>query len=403
MDRIKYWMQIFLLPILGISYLFPRDKKIWVFGSTFGRRFAENPRYLYLYLCQNHPEEIRCIWITHKQEIVDFLTEKGYEAYCCHSPKGIWYSLRAGVYIFDNYSKDIDFWLSGGALKVNLWHGSGNKKTNHDNLFDKVRHPKNKWEKWKTWLRRLSDEKPSHYTLATSEAMAEIYTSAFAADRSHILVDGQPRNDILLSYEECKIKNLLTKEEERLKQQIQEWKKENVLIGYLPTFRDSEKLFFDVMDLSAFNEYLRAHNYFFLTKLHPKSKLKAVFEEISYSNIANAEAEIDLYSFLGEVDLLVTDYSSVYTDFMLLNRPVVAFQFDEAEYTSDTRDYYIDQDTYMPERKAFTMQELEKEIVDVLREDSCAKQRVVSRNRMFSYTDGRSSERLYQKIREVSK
>ena len=184
-ERIKYWAQLFLLPVYGLSFFLPRDEKIWVFGSTFGRRFAENPRYLFLYVSQNHTDVVRPIWITHVKEIAEFLQKNGYEAYCYHSLKGIWYSVRASRYIFDNYSKDIDFWLSGGAIKINLWHGSGNKKTNHDNEFDKIRHPKTAWEHWCTWLRRLSDEKPYHYTLATSEAMANIFTSAFATDMEH--------------------------------------------------------------------------------------------------------------------------------------------------------------------------------------------------------------------------
>ena len=70
----------------------------------------------------------------------------GYESYYYHSVKGIWLALRAKVYFFDNYSKDINFWQSGGAVKINLWHGIGNKRINYDNKFDKVRHPKNLWE-----------------------------------------------------------------------------------------------------------------------------------------------------------------------------------------------------------------------------------------------------------------
>lgn len=173
-ERIKYWSQIFLLPVYALSFLIPKNKKIWLFGSSFGYRFAENPRYLYLYTCQNQGDKIQAIWITHNKQIVDFLKKEGYRVYYKYSIKGMWYELRASVYIFDNYSKDISFWLSGGSIKINLWHGSGNKKSNFDNVFDTVRHPKNKYEKWKTFLRRLSDEKPYHYTLTTSEAIDRV-------------------------------------------------------------------------------------------------------------------------------------------------------------------------------------------------------------------------------------
>ena len=123
-DRWKYWGQLLLLPIYWCSFLVPRDRKIWLFGSTFGRRFADNPRYLYLYISQHKKKYgIRPIWISHNREIVSFLEKNGYEAYYYHSLRGIWYALRGKVYLYDNYSKDINFWQSGGAVKVNLWHG----------------------------------------------------------------------------------------------------------------------------------------------------------------------------------------------------------------------------------------------------------------------------------------
>ncbi|MDE6420890.1 MAG: hypothetical protein K2K87_10230, partial [Lachnospiraceae bacterium] len=63
-NGIKYWGQLLLLPIYWLSFLMPRDKNIWLFGSTFGRRFSENPRYLYLYACQHREENgLRPIWI----------------------------------------------------------------------------------------------------------------------------------------------------------------------------------------------------------------------------------------------------------------------------------------------------------------------------------------------------
>lgn len=404
-DGIRYWGQLLLLPVYWLSFLMPRDHGIWLFGSTFGRRFAENPRYLYLYAHQHRKESgIRPIWISHNKEVVRFLNANGYEAYYYHSGKGIWYALRAGVYIFDNYSKDINFWQSGGALKVNLWHGSGNKRTNYDNVFDSVRHPKNLWEKWKNFPRRLSDEKPYHYTLATSPAMKKIFVSAFHTDEKHIIVEGYPRNDILFPYEECGIRNLCTAEERKLLTVIEERRKGGCrILTYMPTFRDSEKKLLSVLDAAALDRFLEKENLFLVMKLHPKSKIKEQLEQFHYQNIYNADAEIDVYSFLGQSDLLITDYSSVYTDFMLLDRPVLSFCYDWEEYTAHTRECYIDQDEYMPEKKAATMEELMEGICEVLKDDSHKEQRHVSRARMFARTDGRSCGRLIKKIQRLVK
>lgn len=400
-EKIKYWAQILLLPIYWFSFIAPRNKKIWVFGSTFGRRFADNPRYLYLYVSQNKSDlDLRPIWISHNKEIISFLNQNGYEAYYYHSFKGIWYALRAKVYIFDNYSKDINFWQSGGAVKVNLWHGAGNKKTNYDNKFDKVRHPKNNWERFKTFPRRLSDEKPHHYTLATGPMMAKIFVSAFNTDISHIIQEGYPRNDVL--FDECSIENLLLEEESKNLELMQKTHKNGRLnIVYMPTFRDSEKKFFEVMRLEEFNKFLADNNMLFYTKMHPKSKLKEKFSEVKYSNIINIAADVDPYTFLKECDMLVTDYSSIYSDYLMLNRPSVLFPFDFEEYSRETRECYFTYEEYMPELRTYTMEELEEGILKVLKEDYCEEGRIELRNRIFSSSDGMSSERLVKKIKKI--
>lgn len=398
---VRYWAQAFLIPIYGLSHLFPRDKKIWLCGTTFGRRWADNGRYFYLYLHQFKREEVRPIWITHKKEIAAFLQEKGYEAYYYHSLKGIWFCLRGGVYIYDNYSKDISFWLSGGALKVNLWHGSGNKKTNFDNKFDYLRHPRSAWERFCTAITRMSNEKPWHYTVATSPMMAEIFISAFRTDMAHILQNGYPRNDVL--FQDNKLVNVLTlAEQENLDHVMQAKDRGMKILTYMPTFRDSERLFFDVMDLEEFNAFLARENLLFLAKMHPKSKMKEAFSRISYSNIRSLDAEIDPYTFLGQVDLLVTDYSSIYSDYLMLNRPSVLFPFDFEEYSRDTRECYFTYDEYMPEIRAYTMPELMEDICLVLREDTYEAGRLALRDRIFAEADGRASERLYEKIRRLA-
>lgn len=399
LNGIKYWSQALLIPIYWLSFLTPRDKKIWLFGSTFGNRFADNPKYLYLYANQHMKKDIRPIWISHNKEVVRFLNENQYEAYYYHSLKGIYYCLRGSVYIFDNYSKDISFWQSGGAVKVNLWHGVGNKKINYDNKFDKVRHPKNNWDKFKTYLRRMSDEKPNHYILATSPVKVKIFMSAFQVDDAHMIEDGLPRNDTLLS---TQIQNLYMENEKNLLNQIHEWKNEKKIINcYMPTFRKSETELFEVMDFNKFNEFLEKNNMIFLIKVHPKSIIRNRFVGLDYSNILCVDADIDPYTFLRYVDILTTDYSSIYTDFMLLNRPVVGFYYDYEHYSQDTRECYFDFNEYMPEVKAYDMNELMEAIQNVVLEDKCLEKRIKSRNIMFSKMDGKACESICNKIEQI--
>ena len=77
-DWLKYWGQLLLLPVYWMSFLVPRDRKLWLFGSTFGRRFADNPKYLYLYVSQHKKElGVRPVWISHDKSIVSMLSKKG--------------------------------------------------------------------------------------------------------------------------------------------------------------------------------------------------------------------------------------------------------------------------------------------------------------------------------------
>lgn len=443
-EGIKYWGQLILLPIYWFSFLFPRSKQIWLFGSTFGRRFADNPRYFYLYItqmtkklqknekdchetngvneetvadagiCRVNGKPIRAIWISHNKEIVEFLNEKGYEAYYNHSLKGIWYCLRGKVYCFDNYSKDISFWLSGGALKFNMWHGVGNKCINYDNKHDKVRHPKNVWERFKYFPRRLSDEKPSHYILTTSPMMSEIFARAFRVPENHVIEAGYPRNDVLFedtynlqglqhtNDSNMHIKNLYLPEEQKLLNHIFSWKEDGLkIIGYLPTFRSSESKFFDVCDLQELNAFFLEHHMMMVCKLHPKSCCKQTFEKMEYSNIYVVPAEVDVNAFLGKIDMLIADYSSVYSDYMLLDRPVVAFHYDYEEYVKDTRDSYFDWDAYMPEKKARNQRELQQTILEVIEKDVVFEKRKMFRKNIYCYMEGNSSERLVKKITEI--
>lgn len=427
-NGVKYWGQLLLLPIYWLSFFMPRNKKLWLFGSTFGRRFADNPRYLYLYVSQHsdyasnkvkkvvadyrntghyfeedeYVKSVRAVWISHNKDVVQFLKEEGYEAYYYHSPKGIWMALRGGIYIFDNYSKDINFWQSGRAVKFNLWHGVGNKRINYDNEHDKVRHPKNAWERFQYFPRRLSDEKPSHYILTTAPMMSEIFARAFQVPMEHIIETGYPRNDIL--FEDSGIQNIYFREEQEVHRKLKEWKEDGYqLLSYVPTFRPSESKFLEVMELSRFNAYLKEHNMILVCKLHPKSTFKKEFEAMEYSNIYHVPAEVDINSFLGEIDLMIADYSSVYSDYKLLDRPVVAFHYDYEEYSSDTRDAYFDWEEYMPEEKAHTMEELIACIEAVKRRDEALPLRQESRSRMYKQADARSCRRTVRAIAGILK
>lgn len=402
--EIKYWLQVFLLPLYWISFLTPRKKDIWLFGSTFGNRFADNPKYLYLYLNQgfhdNNETKIRPIWISRNKQIVSLLKRHKLEVYYKFSFKAILFCLIGKVYIFDNYSKDISFWLSGGAIKVNLWHGIPLKKINHDNKFDYARNPRNKKEKFIFALRTLSDEKPEHYVLTTSDYMKSIFESAFIT--KNIIVSGYPRNDCF----HMKYENIMTDFEYKINQELAYYrsvnygdnKKKNKVVLYMPTFRDSETKFFDVINFDELHNFLLNNNVLFCFKLHPKSKLSERLNRTiynKYSNFSIISNQTDPYSFLNEVDILITDYSSIYFDFLLTNRPIIFFDYDREEYLKSSRELYFEYDKFTPGEKVENMIELMNAL---LKDDNYQKQRENIRKLIMDKSNNENSKQLFHDL-----
>lgn len=398
----KYLSQVFGIPVYGLSHLAKRDKNLWVFGSTFGKRFADNPKYFYLYMNQYH-KEIRAVWISHDEKIVKYLQKHKLPAYHYHSKEGMEICLRAGVYIYDNYSKDISFWLSGGALKVNLWHGIPLKKIQMDNIFDKVRHPENAWKEFYWKLRRMSDEKPIDYVLTTSENLRPIFSSAFATE--HVLASGYPRNDSF--YFPGKIKNLRLPSELSMLRRLGKYSghlEESRLILYMPTFRESETLFFEKTDVEALRFWLRQNGVQLLIKLHPKSKLREHFLGLASEEIFLLAPEADPYVFLPYADALVTDYSSIYFDYLLLDRPVIFYKYDYEEYLSQSRELYFDYEEMTPGRKAADGAGLLEALENIDWEghtDGYESERKRVRDYVFDNQEEPASKRLYREIMRI--
>lgn len=396
--EIKYWSQILLLPLYGFSHLVPRNKNIWVLGSTFGRHFADNPKYFYLYLSQ-HQKQVRAIWISANKDIIKLLRENNIEAYYSKSIKGIWYSLRARVYLYDNYAKDINFWLSGGAVKINLWHGIPLKKINMDNKFDSVRHPQSRWMKYKYALRRLSDEKPYHYVLSPSNWFAPIFSSAFATKK--VLCCGYPRNEFLI----CDlIDNIYSEREISILQLLRDRKQSDQtakIVLYMPTFRDSEAEFFSIIDFKKLKNTLKEHHIMLCIKPHTKSKWKKEYSDLACENIVYIDSETDPYVFLKDTDALITDYSSIYFDYLLLDKPVIFFCYDLRKYLEASREMYFDYEKFTPGIKVHTEEELLKSLskLEGMAEDiEISQKRLEIFEKAFDYGNKDACEKLYDAI-----
>lgn len=327
--------------IMYLSMLFPRSRKICVFGAWLGDKFADNSKALFLEAQER--KELIPIWIARQKAVVEEVRSEGYKAYTWFSPLGIWYQLRAKYAVMSNGISDFKHAFLGRAVFINLWHGVPLKKVGYDDYYEK------NWDSKKQAFRDRIINVPlgKQYVVATSGTIAKIYESAFRVPKERILCLGQPRNDVF--YEN------ISEEEEDSKEE----KRKTIL--YAPTHRKEGKhkiQLEQIFDLRVLNEFCEKNKYDFLVKKHFYHREEK--EELrEYSRIIDITDKVcDTQELLMKTDILITDYSSIYIDYLLLDRPLLFYYYDYEDYLREDREMYFEYDRVTPGQKAKNFEEL---------------------------------------------
>ena len=93
---------------------------------------------------------------------------------------------------------------------------------------------------------------------------------------------------------------------------------------------------------------------------------------------------IQLYSLLGSVDILLTDFSSIYIDYLLLNRPIGFVAADFYEYSNSRGFVFDNPNDYMPGAKISSLKELKTFLHStlILNQDPYLKNRIIINNKL---------------------
>lgn len=408
--RIKTTIKYLLLHIIYFFVGFiPRNRKIWIFGSG-DKNFLGNSKWLFLYLYNSADSDkigIRKIWISKSKRIIEALKTEGFEAYYSKSLKGRYYAIRGGIYFFNVYTNyDINYFLSNGAKKINLWHGVGVKKIGLDsdlinNYFYKL-YRGNFLQQLKN--RFFSPWEYEKYDMMTciSEITKKHMESAFGKRVENVVITGYPCNDALL-------KNIISHFETDKKivdffNAVKSNQKKIIL--YMPTYRDikihrSESINIPI-DWEKLNSFLEKNNSIFFLKLHPVERLALRVPE-SYKNIHVLDSSTDIYSALKYVDVLITDYSTVCYDFLLCSKPIIFYWHDIEEYKTEHRSLYEDFENLLMGPRVKTFDALLNILDDCINNknnfiEENLKKINNCRDIANKYLDPNSSERVYKEI-----
>jgi CDP-glycerol glycerophosphotransferase (TagB/SpsB family) len=201
------------------------------------------------------------------------------------------------------------------------WHGIGFKKIGV--IADKFFRGKNFLREKIMYYIQKSRYQKYYLILATSETDKKRKVECFKNNNVKIL--GYPRTDFLI--------------EKIFKQKKIKYKK----ILYAPTYREKNYSLipFDKSFLKGLNKKLKKNNLTLLIKRHPKDS--RIFLDKKYSNIKDiTDKTSDIQEVLLRVDKLITDYSSVVTDFILTKKPVIFYIYDKEKYLSECSNFYYD-------------------------------------------------------------
>lgn len=285
--------------------------------------------------------------------------------------------LATAKYLVNNVTFPPYFSRREGQFYLNTWHGTPLKTLGLDvrggNVFDHKNVARN-------FLHVTHLCSPNAHT---SDALIRPYHVA-GTFAGKLAETGYPRIDRTL--------NLSPEERAALRKRLGLADGEKVVL-YAPTWRgdqgesrfDVERLKRDLERLGRLPAQLLFRGHHFTEKLLASQNL----------GVTVVPGDIDTNDLLSVVDVLVTDYSSIFFDFMPTGRPILYYVYDREEYAA-SRGLYFEMEE-MPGPKCETIETLEDELRRLLESGGCQTADELYRKaqaRFCAHEDGHASRRV---------
>lgn len=360
MERMLFFVGLLRdLLVMPFALLLPRQRCKIVFGAWSGKSFSCNPKYLFTYMCRRGG--FTCVWIGEESlraqvEAVPgaIFARKGSWAACWH-----YFTARFMVSNVNCYDDILWLPMCRRATIIYTSHGYPDKKA--ETQFNGHGEEKTLDVK-RSWLRRVAREGLIRFRSFLYPRAA--WSSASSPQGDKLRVEGQPsrlamarmlhagtpRADYIIGNRD----NAALKAELRAKYaKLLGVSTEKRWILFVPTWRHDPSYLFSFSTskrAAAWQAFLKAQNAVIIEKQHPKTVREGHVAGGHFENVCvvtqEQNAQIDTQELLLASDVLITDYSSVYYDFYLMNRPVIHFTYDfqhayeqDFGFDFDIRDY----------------------------------------------------------------
>lgn len=394
--RFKIFRCVFLGFVNFLARFVKRDHRLVLCGAMNGYWYGDNSRYVYEWVLRNRPE-LKPIWLTNDQGVWNKLTQERKPVCKIASFAGMMHLLKGEIGIFTNSLYDLALhpFLTPNHLKlIALRHGRSVKRIR----FARKGHQISSDEA----IERHRESSLIVWAISTSEFISDLQEECLQIGRDKHVVTGYPRNDYLW---------------ESTIEAKHDWLSFNVassgskVILYAPSWRHGRgptRFFpFDDFDAKSLIEYLEKRGVILILRPHandlriyPEQKafLNSLAQESKNIRLATHEVFPDVNSILPFVDALITDYSALYHDYILLDRPILFIPYDYHDFT-EKNGFLYDYMRFLPGPLVGNQKSLESEIDRVVYgDDRYIEKRNTLRLMLHKYIDNRSCERVVELI-----
>ena len=399
------WLYIFKLMslIFGIfvrplAYLVPKQRNLVLFIGGDNGQFRDNIKYLYLHLHRSHQEKFEYYFLTEDKKIFKQLQDHSLPVVLYPRWSTVLVMLKASIVIIDNldWIRNLKYYFLVNTYKIQLWHGCSIKSLGLDNAVYKA-HLNTVW--WRIWY-SLQGRFPKYdLFLSTSKINTEkIFKPAFIF--SKIIESGYPRNDIFFSKPD--IFDLIGTDKAVIGKAKELQQDQYKIILYAPTFRDTgtgdDFLEKEALNIKELDNFAVKNKLFVIFKIHPWRELPVDFSKLS--NLIKYRDTGDVYPLLPLIDLLITDYSSIFFDFLYLDKPIIFFPYDYEKYIREDRNLKYDYHWITPGPKCMHQEDLQECIQKTLvsNEDEYRHKRKTIFDMSFSHKNGSAAKHILNTI-----
>lgn len=274
---------------------------------------------------------------------------------------------------------------------INLWHGIPLKRIGYTSLDLKDK------------LASVADQHSRcHSVISSSKIDRLAMASAFyPLSFHHIWLTGLPRNDFILRPED-RLPVDLQDDLKRLDQQLAGKR----LVLFAPTFRNSQGdgyYRFSQDEKQRLSLCLNQHNALLGIREHmadTANSYSSELQDVPVIQLGNAHFS-NIEMLYRQSDVLITDYSSCFIDFMLTGKQQICFAFDLESYAQNERGLFYDLETVFPGPICQTFDTLLQALDRALTHGSAAldPDYALKRKIFFDYIDDSNSARVVEHVK----